>query len=341
MRKTALFYILFLAIALSIPSCNWVKQEKIDVKHLEKEIRVERLDRALFNYSGFNFDSLNLALDSIYPGFYREFIEEILGLGRFNNPMLDVNLLRFLQNENWRQIQRDIETEFSDFESFKKDFKRAFAYHKHYFPALETPDIMLYNSAFNYANHLTEGYLGIGLEFYLGPENEIIALLANEEFPNYVKQKMRAEFLVPNTLEFYLLFNHYVEPENEDFLSQIIAFGKIKYLLSKILPKAGDDKIMLYSKEELTWVERNEGNIWKKFVADELLFSTEPKQVMRLLADGPFTPGLPKESPGRVAIWLGYKMVKDYMAKNPTVTIEELLAEQNSRKILSAYKPKK
>jgi hypothetical protein len=46
------------------------------------------------------------------------------------------------------------------------------------------------------------------------------------------------------------------------------------------------------------------------------------------------------ESPPQLGIWLGWKMVKAYMAKNPKLSVEQLLAEPRAEAILAAYKPK-
>jgi hypothetical protein len=334
------FYLVWVLV-LFFASCGGNKPKKPDVSGWTEPVTTHRLDMALFGYNGFDFDSLNRALSAQYAGFYDDFVSEILALGSPDNPMIDISMMRFLGNENWQTVQRDIEQKFGDLDKINNDFTKAFAFYKYYFDTQNQPEIIYYNSGFNYANHLKNNYLGVGLEFYLGAENEIIKLLSTDEFPNYLKQKMDEKFLLANTMEFWLLMHHYEEPAIDDFLHQIVNYGKMKYLLKLILPDLSDAEIMLYSAEELKWVEKNEGNIWKKFVEDELIYATEPTKVMKMLGDGPFTPGLPKESPGRVAIWLGYKIVNDFMAKNPELTIHELLAEQDARKILAFYKPKK
>jgi hypothetical protein len=104
-----------------------------DVSNLVKPITIERLDIELFAYKGFNYDSLHQALAAKYPKFYNDYIENVLQMGSVNNPMIDISLLRFTENENWRKVQQDIEVKFNNLKSFEKDLSLAMAYYKYYF----------------------------------------------------------------------------------------------------------------------------------------------------------------------------------------------------------------
>ena len=50
-----------------------------------------------------------------------------------------------------------------------------------------------------------------------------------------------------------------------------------------------------------------------------------------------------KESPARVGAWVGWQIVKKYMANNKNVTLPQLLDDYDAQNILSlsGYKPKK
>ena len=68
------------------------------------------------------------------------------------------------------------------------------------------------------------------------------------------------------------------------------------------------------------------------------MYSKDQKKINQFISIAPYTKGLPKESPGAVGIWLGYKIVKDYVEAN-CVDIQDLVTEKNVRKILKAYHP--
>ena len=71
-----------------------------------------------------------------------------------------------------------------------------------------------------------------------------------------------------------------------------------------------------YSKEELEWCNSNEMNIWEVIINSNLLYSKDKKQITPFISEAPFTKGLPQESPSKVGVWLGYKIVKDYVEAN-------------------------
>jgi len=50
---------------------------------------------------------------------------------------------------------------------------------------------------------------------------------------------------------------------------------------------------------------------------------------------------MPKESPGRAAVYVGYDIVPEYMKRNPKLTLQDLAREDNAQKILdeAKYKP--
>ena len=59
------------------------------------------------------------------------------------------------------------------------------------------------------------------------------------------------------------------------------------------------------------------------------------------LNDGPFTSEVSQDAPGRLGIWLGWRITESYMEHNENVSLQELMAEPDAQKILenSYYKP--
>ena len=59
------------------------------------------------------------------------------------------------------------------------------------------------------------------------------------------------------------------------------------------------------------------------------------------LNDGPFTSEISQQSPGRLGMWVGWRIVESYMNHHPEVTLADLLAENDAQHILehSYYKP--
>ena len=72
-----------------------------------------------------------------------------------------------------------------------------------------------------------------------------------------------------------------------------------------------------------------------------MLFSTQQKDYRTYLNHAPFSKGMTTESPSRIAYYVGYKIVKNYMQKNRDIKLKELMHESDFMSILnkSKYKP--
>ena len=101
---------------------------------------------------------------------------------------------------------------------------------------------------------------------------------------------------------------------------------------------------MRYSQEQFDWAEANEEPIWRYFIENELLYSTDNKLPNRFIADAPFSKfylDIDNESPGRLGQYIGWQIVRAFAEKN-NITLEQLLtlpAEQIFKK--SNYKPRR
>lgn len=118
-------------------------------------------------------------------------------------------------------------------------------------------------------------------------------------------------------------------------------YGKIFYALDKLLPNEQDSIKWAYTPAQLGYCNKYEKNLWGFFVEDNKLYDNNPKIISTFLNDGPFTAAINKECPPRIAMYVGYRIVKQYMQNNKGVNLEQLMQENNAQKILqhSKYKP--
>jgi hypothetical protein len=65
--------------------------------------------------------------------------------------------------------------------------------------------------------------------------------------------------------------------------------------------------------------------MWQYLVEKDLLFNTDQLTIRKLTGEAPFTGYFTKESPGRAAVWLGFRIVESYMMKNPGVKLGDLM----------------
>jgi hypothetical protein len=113
------------------------------------------------------------------------------------------------------------------------------------------------------------------------------------------------------------------------------------YLLDLMLPEVPDHIKMGYTKEQQAWCEANERNLWIEFSQQDVLYETRRFEINRWIADGPFTraAGIPQDSPSRIGVWLGWRIVRDYMTRNKDLHPAALPGDRNYLKMLNAYRP--
>ena len=133
-------------------------------------------------------------------------------------------------------------------------------------------------------------------------------------------------------------------PKDKTLLAEMIYAGKELYLKDLILPKYTDSDKIGYTPEQIKWSEENEGYMWRYFLEDQLLYSTDSKLSNRFINPAPFSKfylEIDNESPGRVGAWIGWQIVRSYM-KNNEVSLDQLL-QMDATEIFnqSKYKPKK
>ncbi len=326
------------SLAVIVLSCSSDPHD-VDISDVQVDMTIRRLDQDLFHHSEDDFRALNAQLKEKYDTFYKDYLMDIIAVGRPNDPMVHVHLEQFVNDPNWQETQAQIDRVFPDLSDVNNSFERAFRYHRYHFPDQPIPDLVYYNSGFNIGVYPTDQVLGIGLEWFLGPESPVIQRLALESFPQYFKDKLRPEYLVNNSVKGWLLVKHQELLGKEELLNLMIFHGKILYLMDAMFPKVSDEIKMNYSTEELEWCRKNEYNIWAHLIDADLLYTSKPKDLAGFINDGPFTPAFQQGSPARTGMWLGWQIVRQYMDKNSDVSLKEMLQEDNPQKMLKYYKP--
>lgn len=239
-----------------------------------------------------------------------------------------------LQLELFEQINKA----YSTLTSVKTSAKSMFQHVKYYFPETRIPKIITVISDVDYHNKIidADSLMLVSIDTYLGKENHMYSGI-----PKYVAANLTENQIIPDMVT--ALSKRYVSPPNDrTLLSQMIWYGKQLYLKDKFIPKTNDAQKIGYTQEQLNWVMVNEANIWRYFVEQKLLFSSNSSQIYRFVDPAPFTKfylDIDQESPGRVGRWLGWMIVRSY-AENNDVSLHELLAlPANELFQKSKYKP--
>ncbi len=329
-----------IVMTISVAGCGNDGAEKVDIRSVDLRVPIGRLDRELFSSDPANIAAASRRAYAEHGEFYRTYVEDILQGVPLHNPELPVMLNAFLQDPDWRSVQHGVDSVLGDLSTEQRQLEDAFKRLQVLFPDSIVPRIITFNSGFNYGIYPTDSVLGIGLEWFIGSDHPVIGMLAPEAFPKYVKDRMRPEMLVPSAVKGWLLVHYARDTRGADVLTNLVEVGKAMALLDVLLPDTDKALKVAFTREQLSWCEENEYRIWRDIVSRDQLFSRQADAVGRLMNDGPYTHGLPQESPGHIGEWIGYRMVRAYLDANPRTTFEQLFAIDDPRVVLKHYKPR-
>lgn len=336
MRLKAIFF--FVSIGLLISSCTEDGKETSDPVENKIELKFKRLETDLFETPVDKMDSLVPALQSKYGDFFTLYCERILNIGSPENEGFAINLQYFVTDPNIKEVYTQCKYQYADLDEIEASLGSAFSRYHAYFPDSVVPDVVTNISGFNYAVTATKNTLGIGLEMYLGSNSIYYDMLG---LPQYKVHFMREESLPPSVMKGWLTATFPKKNNDDHLLGNMVYQGKILYCLDKLFPEMEDSLKIDYTAKQMAFVESNESNIWSHFIEQQLLYSTDNREVVKYMAEGPFTKGLPKQAPARLGEYVGWKIVRRFMENNSDVSLQQLFAMTDAQDILtqSKYKP--
>lgn len=341
MRIFQAFKVIIIVVFIAgCKSCHNDPRIDVDVSEIPFEVKIQRLDNDLFEKNPDSLLSQIPALRKKYGPFFDIYCRDIINIQSVNDTALAVSLKNFVTNSDISDIYNETQKQYTDISFLEKELTEAFKRYKHHFPDSNPPTVIADFSGFNYAVFTHDSTLAIGLEFFLGEKSIYYEMLA---WPKYVVRNMNKASLPATAVKGWALNTFENKEDQKTLLDNMIFNGKILYLLDALLPETHDSLLIAYKNSQLEWCKNNEALIWAHMLENKLIYSTDHKQLNKYTGEGPFTPGLPRESPARIGEFTGWMIVKKYMIENPQLTIAQLMAEKDAQKILAAskYKPKK
>ena len=202
-------------------------------------------------------------------------------------------------------------------------------------PALPRPKQLYFAyTQFAASAYCSEKTIVIGQERYLGPQHPVIQLLPEQQFYQWIKNGLAPQYASTDALLVWLS-TQLIKETDENFASEMIRWGKLLAILDVLLPEQSIATKLRYNQKAYEWAVASEAKFWEYLVEQQLLFKTDQELNMNLLNEGPYSIGLPQESPDRMGRFLGYQIVKQYMdAEQPS--IQELINKPYNQ-ILQKY----
>ena len=304
-----------------------------------QEIEIVRFDRALMNVQEASVKEDIRVLYDEYPVFMPLWVEDILGIPSADTAFLEKQLPQFLNDTvyGFKATNEREQAVFADVRDIEKSLSKAFSRVLWLYPETEVPSLYLFVSGFQTPIYFGDEIIGIGGDMYLGSDYEYY----NRVVYDYQKQTMRKECIPVDVMSAFLFRTLPYSSTKSRLLDQMMYRGKVMFLCAQIFDELPGYEVMGWTKEQWKWCEKNERAIWHLVMDKRDLFKTESLVLTGYLNDGPFTSEVSQDAPGRLGIWLGWRIVESYMAHHPEVSLQELMAEGDAQKILeeSYYKP--
>jgi hypothetical protein len=336
--------IIFITLISCIIIAGCKQNNAPDVSNIKVDLHPIRYDKLIYTIDSNQVIEGLRNLKNIHPGFTDRYTYDLLGwhlMLNNNNDTLAKYLHHFLTYKDFTNLNATVQSKFADTKKEDAALTQMVQYIKYYLPKYKVPRLYYFNSGLNMYSTITDdSIIGVGLDMYLGKDFEFYPAI---QLPKYQIEKCDIKYM-PASMARTIFDDLFIfSPEGKDLLTIMIHNGKALYFMDKVLPEMQDEIKIGYTKEQLEWCNKNEAMAYNMLIENKLLFETDLQKTMRYVLEGPSSQGLPSECPGNIGSYLGWQIVKKYMALHTETTLEQLCTMPiDANKILeeSGYKPR-
>lgn len=308
-------------IVFLLVSCNRKSKLEKTIDAIPVQVELERFDKEYYEAP---IDDL-AKIKAKYPHLFPAYIPDSVWIEQ-------------KQDTLYAEVYREVQKKFPNTNQLEKELTSLFKHIKYYFPNQKIPKVNTVIAEVDYHSKAfyTDSIALISLDLYLGKDHHFY------ERDAYLREELVPRQMIPDLVKSFAE-RKIPYPSRADFLSRIIYEGKILYLKDLLIPDFTDEEKINYSKEQLKWAYENEENVWRYFIDDNMLYSTDPSLTTRFVNVAPFSKfylDIDNESPGRIGTWIGWQIVRAYAKNNPQVSLDKLLREDANQIFkTSKYKP--
>lgn len=184
---------------------------------------------------------------------------------------------------------------------------------------------------------VTDSLVIIGLDYFLGENAKY-----KPNMYDYILRRYNKDFIVPSVVLLMGISEKFNKTNMQDktVLADMLAYGKAYSFTKRMMPCSPDSVLIGFTKRELEGAIYNESTIWKHMIEDQILFSTSHMIKQRYIGERPKTIEISAQCPGRIGMWVGWRMADKFMEGN-NKSLNDLMSESDAQKIfkMSKYKP--
>ena len=239
------FYSILVLAMLICFSCDWQLKPAGDAS-ADAEVVIERYDRIENLYLTTGDYSALQQMNTDYPMQTRMLIEDMLRIGKVNDPEINTKFLHFFQDSTLQMLLADVQEEFADISDLNSELSKAFSRLREDFPKVEIPQVYTQVGSFDQSVVVGNGTLGISLDKYLGADYPFY----QSHYTPGQRQMMVRSMIVPDCLAFYLL-SLYPIPSDYQYspLDRDRHMGKIQWVVNRLTGR------QVFTNEFVTYVD--------------------------------------------------------------------------------------
>lgn len=333
MKKCFLF-----ALLLILAGCSQNNLD-IDVSDISiDELKLVRLEEKLFEINDANFDAKAPELAKRVGPFYVKYLINPLRTNGSGDSLYKSNLLAYINDNDIRAAFNECKKIYTSqkMENLVNELELCRKRFKYHFPSRPLPDkLITCTTGWNYAFAYSDKALVVGLDMYLGEQSKFYKMLA---YPQYQTRKMNEAHLLPDIARGWLLTEFDNNDAVNNLLHHCVFYGKLFYCVNALLPNTPDSLLIGYTSKQINYCDKFEAKLWGFFAEKNKLYENDLQLIRELTSEGPFTGAIHKDCPPRIAMWVGWQIVRSYMKNNKDVSLEDLMKEGDAQKIVSRSK---
>lgn len=301
---------------------------------------------AISNQGSFSVNQFR-ELQKEHGRFFDLWLNEVLDFSKYgaiNDTLKTYYLWDFIQAN--KKVFFAIDKHYKYYPDLQKDIAIAFKKLNEKIGEIDSPVLYSYFSQFSNYNTFvdtTKGktILAFSSEMFMNDTFILYKILNVPDFFNRFNKTSQIQVML---LWNYLKARYENPAQGDKMINEAVFNGKIWYTIADIL---GKDKLAAnlgYSSDEWSRMLREEGQIWRHYLNEDAIFSSDFNKYKRYFAYGnrTFGSGIPDDCPPLIGSFSGYRIVSAFMEKTG-MSLNDLWKTKDANEILrkSGYNPLK
>jgi len=326
-----------LGVILVLASCQEKEpqyKQKLRVKTEPFDLTFDRYEDVLFNVDTANFQTELMKIQSNY----RVFLS-----GDLNNTDAVKYLKDFATDPYSISLYNKVKKVFPDLNDVELMVEDVFAHFHHYYPEIELPKKVFTCvtgiSVDEPPVQIIDNQMVISLDWYLN-QDEVYDQIG---MPKYISVRTGKSTLAKDVANRLYMYYLYEWRKQGQIINEMVFYGRLCFFIEAMCPEMPDDVLLGYSKDQLLWAEKNEGQVWADMVGNKRLYDAGLDTYMMYFGDGPFTQAYSSEAPSRLGEFFGLHIIRAFVANHDDFNLKQLMQRKDYQDIFqdSGYKPKK